>query len=890
MSISVGTLIIDLQANTASFVSGMDKAGQIALTNSKNIGRALTMMGASIVAALGAVEVGIVAMVEQAIEAAAKIHDVAQAAGVSTEALSALGYAAKISGVDQESLTKSVEKLSKSMLAAAQQSANGTNAFKTLGIAVTDVNGQLRPTEQVLLDVAEKFAKMGDGSTKTALAMQIFGKAGADMVPLLNEGKAGITSLMDEAKKLGVVIDQDFADAADRFDDSMTKLKAAANGAANSIAKESLPYLNTILDNIAEGSKDTQSRFKDLVDAAGIGIQAFVVGFSQFQTFLDEVDIRIKDWGAKLILSFEGIGKAAKAIWQRDWDGLKQVVTETNDAILQTEKDQNNDIRKLWQDSSDAITEYLLSADRAHGAAPPKPHGHGPKPPNEDQGKFNATIAKQIGLLQEAADKVALLAAAQKGSTAITVEATAAAEAQGVIDKLDIEAKQKKVKGLTAAQRALILQIETEKAYAEVANEVSKTLADETTRTDEQARAVIAMAAAYAQGGDAVAAATVAAKLEPFRDKVNQLNDVFMKLYNSTTSSKAEILAAAHDLANANAQYDAAAKSIQNLSDAQRAANSSELGTNLKIQITNLQAYTKAVLEGAEAVRQEAIEEKVSAAERSGKYDAAGIAQYRKQLQQLSGLEQQRSAAEAIHAQERYKDTESDLKELQKIRAIIVANGQSTLAVDAAIHEKTQEQIHDYDQLLLKVGGVKDGFKAFFNEYENDGVSAAQHTKDVLDQAMQGFTDNVASMLATGKADWKSYFQSIEQMLTKLALNALFKKILGALNDSDWASGLMGGNLFGSGGIFGGPKASGGGIDAGVMYKVHKDEWIVPKGPGTVIPASRTAEYGGRQQGAVYNLHYNIVTPDANSFRKSQSQIMAESFQKAAIAHSRDKR
>src|SRR4029077_20155788 len=99
-----------------------------------------------------------------------------------------LEYVAKQSGISTEQLDKALEKMSKSLDAAATKGVNSTNAFKTLGVTITDANGKLLPTTTILENLADKFASFKDGPEKTALAMQIFGKAGADLVPLLNRG------------------------------------------------------------------------------------------------------------------------------------------------------------------------------------------------------------------------------------------------------------------------------------------------------------------------------------------------------------------------------------------------------------------------------------------------------------------------------------------------------------------------------------------------------------------------------------------------------------------------------------------------------------------------------------------------------------------------------
>src|SRR5579863_4108866 len=188
MSITVGTLVVDLQANTASFVTGMDKAGQIALTSGKNIQKAFEAAMAGLTTAILGAEAALAELVDKSLENAARLEDMAQSTGVSTAALSGLEYAASQSGVETGQLDSALERMSKTMLSAATGTGKNADAFKQLGVSVVDANGQLRPTQDVLADLATKFQSMPDGPMKTAEAIAIFGKSGAALVPLLNKG------------------------------------------------------------------------------------------------------------------------------------------------------------------------------------------------------------------------------------------------------------------------------------------------------------------------------------------------------------------------------------------------------------------------------------------------------------------------------------------------------------------------------------------------------------------------------------------------------------------------------------------------------------------------------------------------------------------------------
>lgn len=180
---------------------------------------ALTAFAAGAAAATAAMGVA----VQGAIDHADELNKASQKAGVAVESLSRLAYAAKLSDVALGQLTGGLQKLSKGML----EAANGdgpAKAFRALGVTVTDTNGRLRDSNAVFSELADRFSRMEDGSTKTALAIQIFGKSGADLIPLLNSGADGLARMADEADRMGATISDKTARSAEEFNDTLTRI------------------------------------------------------------------------------------------------------------------------------------------------------------------------------------------------------------------------------------------------------------------------------------------------------------------------------------------------------------------------------------------------------------------------------------------------------------------------------------------------------------------------------------------------------------------------------------------------------------------------------------------------------------------------------------------
>ena len=169
----------------------------------------------------------------------------AQKAGTTVQTFSALSHAARMADVDNQQLIAGLKALSVNIVEAQQKTGDGEALFRRLGVAAVDATGKLRPTEAVLLDLAEVFAKSADGAAKTEAVVKLFGKSGLELLPFLNKGKTEIAALMAEAERLGLVLSKDDAEAADKFNDALKKLDAQVKGLTVSIG---LPLVRGLTD------------------------------------------------------------------------------------------------------------------------------------------------------------------------------------------------------------------------------------------------------------------------------------------------------------------------------------------------------------------------------------------------------------------------------------------------------------------------------------------------------------------------------------------------------------------------------------------------------------------------------------------------------------------
>src|SRR5579884_692398 len=198
---------------------------------------------------------GLAAMVRSALESADALNKLSQRVGITVEALSTLVPAAELSGVSAQTFETGLKKLATTMFEAATGSEESARRLKALGVAFQNQDGTLCATDAVLLDLADRFQAMPDGAQKSALAVQLFGKSGAELIPFLNQGREGIAALTGEMEALGVQIGGDTAAQAEVFNDSLAKLRLAATSLANRVIEAFLPALNEMAGGMVESAK-----------------------------------------------------------------------------------------------------------------------------------------------------------------------------------------------------------------------------------------------------------------------------------------------------------------------------------------------------------------------------------------------------------------------------------------------------------------------------------------------------------------------------------------------------------------------------------------------------------------------------------------------------------
>lgn len=221
----------------------------------------ITSLAGSI-AGLGAAVAGlaIVQTFRDIINEADKLNKISQSTGIATEALSELSYAAKLSDVAMEELGVGLRKLAVNASAAAGGAKEQSLVFETLGIKVKDAEGKLKGTDNLLSEIADKFADFKDGPAKAALAVEVFGKSGDRMIPLLNN----LRETREEAKRLAPIFGKDLAEASEKFNDNITRLEQISRASKVAILSDLVPALTSLQEKLLSAATAAGSLMKGL--------------------------------------------------------------------------------------------------------------------------------------------------------------------------------------------------------------------------------------------------------------------------------------------------------------------------------------------------------------------------------------------------------------------------------------------------------------------------------------------------------------------------------------------------------------------------------------------------------------------------------------------------
>ena len=195
---------------------------------------------------------GLAALAGSAVQAgktADDINTLSKQTGFTTAELQKMKYASDLIDVSMEDMTGSIQKLVKQM-------GSGSDAFKTLGVEITDSEGNLRNATEVWYETLDALSKVENETERDALAMDIFGKSAASLAGIVDDGGEALRNYGKDAEELGLIMSQDTLDAANKLNDAIdltkARLEATFLETGAKVAETVLPIVEEMADEISD--------------------------------------------------------------------------------------------------------------------------------------------------------------------------------------------------------------------------------------------------------------------------------------------------------------------------------------------------------------------------------------------------------------------------------------------------------------------------------------------------------------------------------------------------------------------------------------------------------------------------------------------------------------
>lgn len=262
-----GTLVVDIAASTARLVKDMAEAKGVVAAAMNDISRSVNVAKTAL-GALGLIGGAgyLSSLVQQTIKATAALDDMAETTGSTVEALSKLQVVARIGGHDMSLVEDALIKLTKGLKGTEEETKNATAALTYLGVQAKTATGALRDPGEIMREVATRLDGIEDGAGKTALALDLFGRQGAKLLPFLKD-------VSQEGEVAARIFGQQSA-AAEEYLKNLGRLQQSVTDTATALVNDLLPALNRVAEAMVQARKNGEGFFSSMIS----GWQAFVTG------------------------------------------------------------------------------------------------------------------------------------------------------------------------------------------------------------------------------------------------------------------------------------------------------------------------------------------------------------------------------------------------------------------------------------------------------------------------------------------------------------------------------------------------------------------------------------------------------------------------------------
>jgi hypothetical protein len=286
-------LLIDAKTKGENNIKRLGNSMQGVEGKAKNLGMAVKGVGLAFKALFAAAAVGgFSAVIKGAIDSADAFGKLSTRTGIAADKLQAFANAGKLADVSQSDLETGLRTLARTQAEAADGVATYADAYAALGLSVKKADGSLKPSDQLLGEIADKFQDLPNGPEKAAVAMDIFGRSGSKLITLLNGGTEALERFNYETS-------ENFAQNAEYFNDQITILQIQFDGFRKQLADALLPALNAIIE-VFQDLFDSEADFSALFTVVDVGVRGIAFAVLGVVKAIDEL-VRLLQTAFKIV-------------------------------------------------------------------------------------------------------------------------------------------------------------------------------------------------------------------------------------------------------------------------------------------------------------------------------------------------------------------------------------------------------------------------------------------------------------------------------------------------------------------------------------------------------------------------------------------------------------
>lgn len=334
--IDLGALRIKIETGADQAKQELNSVGETAekqQSKFSKFGSALktgAMVGVTAVTGLAA---GMTKFATDTAQTTDRIDKMSAKLGISKKGFQEWDYVLGQNGMSIETMQTGMKTLVSQMDSAGQGTASAQEAFQALGVTWDDGTGKLKDQETMMNEAIMALANMENGTEKSRLATELFGKAGVELMPMLNNGSEAIVELTQRSHDLGLVMSDETVTAGVKLGDTMDDAKKSFGMVTTELGASFMPILQKLLDWILSHMPEIQkvittvfSVVEKIVIAVGIAFDAILPILTTLYQWIEPYFPVIQDI---VETTFGAIGKAVQIVTDIFWgvvDAIKAAI------------------------------------------------------------------------------------------------------------------------------------------------------------------------------------------------------------------------------------------------------------------------------------------------------------------------------------------------------------------------------------------------------------------------------------------------------------------------------------------------------------------------------------------------------------------------------------